>query len=210
MNLADEHIDFTKGKLEEKDCPRAPHQLLEGWLSAARKDCKDYNAMVISTVSASGRPSSRVVLLRNLDERGVVFFTNYESRKGEELLARPEACLNFFWPEHERQVRIEGAAERISEAESDAYFAARPRESQLGAWASRQSQEISDRRELEQRMEDLRKEYEGRDIPRPPHWGGFLVVPSCYEFWQGRAGRLHDRIVYKRTNGPWNMARLSP
>lgn len=211
MDLKNEHIDFTRGKLDISQCPEVPHTLLEQWLNDASKDCKDYNAMVISTVDGKGLPSSRVVLLRHLDHRGVTFFTNYESRKGRELLERTACCLNFFWPELERQVRVEGVAQKIDESESDAYFAARPRLSQLGAWASRQSQVIGDRKELEERMQALTEQYDGKDIPRPPHWGGFLVQANAYEFWQGRAGRLHDRVVYtKKERDQWHKHRLSP
>jgi pyridoxamine 5'-phosphate oxidase len=170
------------------------------------------NAMVVSTVSAEGRPSSRMVLLKGVDERGFVFYTNYESRKGAELSATGVAALLFPWHDLQRQVRVEGPVERVSAAESEAYFASRPRGSQLGAWASPQSQEVASREELDFRYADVEQRFgDDGEVSLPPFWGGFRVVPALVEFWQGRKGRLHDRLVYRRDgDGEWRTSRLAP
>lgn len=168
------------------------------------------NTMTLATASAEGRPSARMVLLKGFDHRGFVFYTNYESRKSRELSENPAAALVFYWSRLERQVRVEGRVERVAEDESDAYFASRPLESRLGAWASRQSEPLAARRELEERLAELEREHAGGDVPRPPHWGGWLVVPSAIEFWQGRPNRLHDRFRYTREGDGWNRARLYP
>ncbi|HVR42173.1 MAG TPA: pyridoxamine 5'-phosphate oxidase [Thermoanaerobaculia bacterium] len=166
--------------------------------------------MTLATVDAEGRPSARVVLLKTFDERGFAFFTNYLSRKARELEARPDAALCFWWPPLGRQVRIEGRAERVSAEESDVYFATRPRGSQIGAWASDQSATIPDRRVLETKAEELIRRFEGRAIPRPPHWGGFRVVPRSIEFWHNQDDRLHDRFLYTRNRDGWIVERLAP
>src|SRR4051812_31517986 len=167
--------------------------------------------MTLATVGAQGRPSARVVLLRKLDERGFCFFTNYESRKGQELAANPWAALLFWWGRLERQVRIEGEVERLSEAESDAYYHSRPLGSQLGAWASPQSQVIANRDFLEERLAGLESEYADHAPPRPPFWGGYRLVPTVFEFWQGGPHRLHDRLRYQlQTDGSWQIERLAP
>jgi pyridoxamine 5'-phosphate oxidase len=168
------------------------------------------NAMIVATAAANGRPSARTVLLKGYDERGFVFYTNYEGRKARELDANPACALLFYWGELERQVRIEGCASRISNEESDAYFASRPRGSRLGTWASEQSRLVEDRRVLEERVRDLEAEYEGRGVPRPPFWGGYRVAPDTIEFWQGRENRLHDRLVYSRVGDGWRIDRLQP
>ena len=169
------------------------------------------NAMNLATVSASGQPSSRIVLLRNFDKDGFVFFTNYESNKGRELFENHNAALNFFWPELHKQVRIEGKADKVVESDSEEYFNSRPRESQLGAWVSEQSRELKNRQELDQKFENLTRQFEGREVERPPHWGGFRIKPEMFEFWQGRPNRLHDRIQYLLlgTNN-WTIRRLYP
>jgi pyridoxamine 5'-phosphate oxidase len=168
--------------------------------------------MTLSTVSAEGRPSARVVLLKGVDAQGLVFYTNTRSRKGQEIAARPDVSLTFWWPELESQVRFEGRAIRVSDAEADAYFATRPRVSQLGAWASDQSAPLRSRAELEQRFADLEKRHEGKEIPRPPHWSGYRVAPLAIEFWWNRPGRLHDRELYTRASpqAPWTMTLLNP
>lgn len=171
---------------------------------------RDPNGMVLSTVSAEGRPSSRVVLLKDFDQRGFVFFTNYQSRKGRELIATRVASLLFWWAPLEKQVRIEGPVEQVPDAESDAYFQTRPRGSQLGAWASHQSAPLGSREELEARVAELDREYQGREIPRPPHWGGFRLAPQLIEFWTGRQSRLHERIVYTRAGDGWSKGLLNP
>jgi pyridoxamine 5'-phosphate oxidase len=169
------------------------------------------NAMTLATISPEGKPRARMVLLKDFDPRGFVLFTNYQSAKGQELIANPNAALVFWWGELQRQIRIEGTVEKISEEESDNYFFVRPWESRLGAWASNQSEVISGRDILEKRLTELKEEYAGREVPRPPHWGGFRLIPSLIEFWQGRPSRLHDRLCYYRQeDGSWQRQRLAP
>lgn len=183
-------------------------------LERARKTAAilEPTGMTLSTVDAGGRPSARIVLLKGADARGLVFYTNYMSRKGREILARPDVALTFWWPPLEAQVRFEGRAAPVAGAEADAYFASRSRVSQLGAWASHQSQPLESREELEARFAALEKQYHGRDVPRPPHWSGFRVVPILVEFWKNRIGRLHHRELYTRANpdAPWTMTLLNP
>lgn len=167
-------------------------------------------AMVLATVSAEGRPSARVVLLKGFDDRGFVFFTNLESRKGRELQANSFAALCFHWPPLEQQVRIEGRVASVTDAEADAYFASRPRGAQIGAWASRQSQALTTREELEARVRSFEAKFAGSEVPRPPFWSGFRVIPERMEFWQSRASRLHDRTVYTRQNNTWVIEKLYP
>jgi pyridoxamine 5'-phosphate oxidase len=166
-------------------------------------------AMSLATVSARLRPSARIVLLKGLDPRGFVFFTNYDSRKGKDLAVNPGAALTFLWKELERQVRIEGSVEKVSAKESETYYATRPLGSRIGAWASPQSEAIANRAWLEQRWEELGRQY-GENPPLPPNWGGYRVIPDYLEFWQGRRSRLHDRIVYTRAGDGWNIVRLAP
>ena len=167
--------------------------------------------MTLATVGADGRPSARIVLLKGFDAAGFVFHTNYDSRKGKEIVVNPHAALVFFWPELERQVRIEGEAERLPVADSDAYFQSRPLGSRLSAWASRQSEPVADRAVLERELEEIKQEFAGRDVPRPPFWGGLRLRPEAIEFWQGGANRLHDRLRYRRvTPSAWRIERLSP
>lgn len=167
-------------------------------------------AMALATVGDDGQPSVRIVLLKEVDERGFVFYTNFESRKGRELLAHPRAALCFHWQPLERQVRIEGRAEPVAPAEADAYFATRPRESQIGAWASRQSEPLTSDEELEARVREMEARFAGREVPRPPHWSGFRVVPARIEFWRNRAFRLHERILFEACDGAWRVTRLFP
>lgn len=168
------------------------------------------NAMTLATVSADGRPSARVVLLKEFDERGFVFYTNLESRKGRELAANPYAALCFHWMPLEQQVRVEGCIEKVSDAEADAYFATRPRGAQIGAWASKQSRTLATREELEARVKAVEEKYARREVPRPPFWSGFRVIPERLEFWQSRASRLHERTVYSKQGNKWIIETLYP
>jgi pyridoxamine 5'-phosphate oxidase len=198
--------------LTEDDLLPDPIALVRRWFADAQAaGVEQHDAMTLATVAPDGRPSARVVLLRGIDQRGFAFFTNYESRKGRELDANPYAALALLWSPLQRQVRISGRVERMSAEESDAYFATRPRGSQLGAWASRQSRPLPDRAELEARWAALDARYAGLAVPRPPHWGGYRVDPDEIELWQGRANRLHDRFRYVRTpEAGWTHERLAP
>lgn len=203
--------DYSRDVLNEAEVAPDPiHQFRRWFEDAVAADVLEPNAMTLATCTPDGRPSARIVLLRGYDERGFDFFSNYESRKGEELEANPAASLVFFWPGLERQVRVEGRAARLSEAESDAYFHSRPSGSRLGAWASPQSRVVPDRAFLEDRVREMERAYADGSIPRPPHWGGYRLVPDAVEFWQGRPSRLHDRIRYRRQEGLWLIERLAP
>lgn len=203
-------IQYDKGILAENHLHENPLKQFEIWMQEAiAAGVAEPNAMDLSTVS-EGRPSSRIVLLKGVDEKGFVFYTNYDSRKGKEMADSPFVCLNFFWTLQARQVRVEGRIEKVSPEESDGYFKTRPRDSQIGAWASAQSSVIKSREVLEENIKNLEKEYEGKDIPRPPHWGGYVVIPEHVEFWQGRPNRLHDRFLYEDTPTGWMVFRLSP
>ncbi len=212
-NLTNLRSDYTQGELIESEAGDDPIALLQSWLDLAiAAKLPEPNAMTLATATPQGRPSGRVVLLRQLDEQGLVFFTNYNSRKGQEISANPWVALTFWWGALEKQVRITGTIAKVTEAESLAYFQSRPRASQLGAWASDQSQVIPDRQFLEAKLQHLQQQYpEGMDIPKPKHWGGFRVTPMEMEFWQGRRSRLHDRLLFqKQTDNHWNRCRLAP
>ena len=198
--------------LTERDLLPDPIALVQRWFADAQASgIEQHDAMTLATATSDGRPSARAVLLKGIDQRGFAFFTNYDSRKGRELDANPHAALVLLWIPLQRQVRIGGRVERLSAEESDAYFATRPRGSQLGAWASQQSAPLSDRDELEARWAALDERYAGAVVPRPPHWGGYRLEPDEIEVWQGRANRLHDRFAYVRTSdGEWTRERLSP
>jgi pyridoxamine 5'-phosphate oxidase len=203
--------EYTRAGLRESEADPNPMEQFRGWFGEAlAADLHEPNAMTLATATPDGRPSARVVLLKGFDERGFVFYTNYEGRKSRELEANPRAALLFYWGELERQVRVEGRVWRVPDRESDAYFAGRPRGSQLGAWASEQSRPVRDRGALERRLRELEGEYEGREVPRPAFWGGYRVVPETMEFWQGRENRLHDRLRYRRAEGGWKIERLQP
>jgi pyridoxamine 5'-phosphate oxidase len=209
--LHNRRISYQRGELTAELVAADPFEQFRGWLEAAlhADGIVEPNAMSVATVGANGRPSARIVLLRQWDARGFVFYTNYESRKGGELSAHPHAALLFWWGALERQVRIEGAVERVLDVESDAYFASRPRGHRLSAWASQQSAVVPDRETLARAMAGADQRFPG-DVPRPPFWGGFRVVPDRFEFWQGRPNRVHDRIAYERAADGWTRARLSP
>ncbi|MGL6074431.1 MAG: pyridoxamine 5'-phosphate oxidase [Fimbriiglobus sp.] len=211
LGLADLRKNYMQGGLTEEDAGDDPMALFQKWfLNAAEAGLPEPNAMTLATATPDGRPSARVVLLKDLDSEGFVFFSNYNSRKGIELEENPFAALVFLWHELERQVRIEGFVEKVSPEISDAYFAQRPKLSRLGAWASAQSMVIPGRAYLEKQQAELMAQYPGETIPRPEAWGGYRVVPDVIEFWQGRPNRLHDRICFRDTEEGWVRERLSP
>lgn len=202
-------VDYTLGRLDD-EVPDDPYLLFEGWYADAVAALDEPNAMVLSTVSEDGQPSSRTVLLKGMSADGLDFYTNYTSRKGVELAAEPRCALLFPWYGLQRQVRVKGVAERLSREESEAYFATRPRDAQLGAWASPQSSEVPDRAYLDRLLDEAAARFEGTEVPCPEHWGGYRVRPVVYEFWQGRKGRMHDRMRYLHDEGCWHRARLAP
>jgi pyridoxamine 5'-phosphate oxidase len=211
MNIADLRKNYTQAGLLESDLIENPVEQFQLWFAqAVAADILEPNAMTLATVTATGRPSARIVLLKAVDDRGFVFYTNYNSQKGLELKQAPHAALVFLWADLERQVRIEGKVELVSEAEATSYFHSRPVSSQLGAWASDQSQVIADRSILEQQLAQLELAYHNQEIPKPPHWGGIRVIPEEIEFWQGRPSRLHDRLRYQLVAGKWQINRLAP
>jgi pyridoxamine 5'-phosphate oxidase len=210
-SVADLRKEYTRSGLSESDALPDPINQFRHWFDEAlAANLHEPNAMTLATATPDGRPSARIVLLKGYDGRGFVFYTNYEGRKARDLEANPNCALVFYWGELERQVRIEGRGVQVSDKESDAYFASRPRGSRLGAWVSEQSRPVEDRSKLEGRLKELDEEYEGREIPRPPFWGGYRVEPEGVEFWQGRENRLHDRLLYTRCAEEWVIERLQP
>ncbi|MDH4554258.1 pyridoxamine 5'-phosphate oxidase [Pseudomonas sp. BN417] len=213
QTLADMRRDYTRDGLSEEQAPAEPFSLFQSWFGDAVKTEQlpvEPNAMTLATVDAGGRPHCRVLLLKGLDDRGFTFFSNYDSAKGEQLAANPCAAMTFFWPALERQVRIEGRVERVTPAESDAYYQVRPLGSRLGAWASPQSRVIHDRSELESLLAKTEQRFLDQAPNCPPHWGGYRLLPERIEFWQGRPSRLHDRLNYRLLDGAWMRERLAP
>lgn len=210
MDIADLRQEYMRAGLAEANADADPFAQFERWFEdALAAELPLANAMTLATVSAEGAPDARVVLLKGVEAGGFVFYTNYDSRKGRQLAARAEACLVFLWSPLERQVRIEGRVEKVSARDSDAYFASRPLGARLSAWASAQSEPIIDRRSLERSLTNMKNKFKDQP-PRPPHWGGYRVIPVRIEFWQGRENRLHDRLLYRREQGAWKIERLAP
>ena len=211
ISIADLRRDYSQHQLSESDVDPDPIRQFEKWFhETIEAELPEPNAMSLATVDAGGKPSLRIVLLKDVDERGFTFYTNYQSRKGEQLLQNPHAALTFHWVELERQVRIEGIVERVDEADSEAYFNVRPLKSRLGAIASAQSRPIASREALEQQFADAERQF-GETPPRPAHWGGYRLKPTWIEFWQGRRSRLHDRVAYTLgSDGQWKRERLQP
>lgn len=211
MNLAELRINYQKGELLESSVDKNPFEQFKKWFSEAKaSQVPEPNAMHLSTIGENGMPNGRIVLLKNVSE-GFSFYTNYQSNKGESLNKHPQACITFFWAELERQIRIEGITKKVDSATAEIYFKNRPRASQIGAWVSEQSSRIESRDILEVTFKELEAKYEGQEIPKPPHWGGFELIPSYFEFWQGRTSRLHDRVIYDLTEGGiWKIGRLAP
>jgi pyridoxamine 5'-phosphate oxidase len=210
-SLARLRDEYRRASLDLTDVDPDPFLQFARWFDeAVAAGLPQANAMTLATVAADGRPSARIVLLKGVDALGLSFYTNYHSRKAGELATEARAALLFYWADLERQVRIEGVVDKTPESESDAYFATRPRGSQVGAWASPQSEVIRDRAWLEARIAEIEARFNAAEVARPPHWGGYRLSPSRFEFWQGRPSRLHDRIVYQRDDSRWSLARLAP
>ena len=211
MSIAHLRREYARARLDERDVDPDPLVQFRKWFDDARRaELPEPNAMTLATATPGGVPSARMVLLKAADERGFTFFTDYRSRKGQELEANPHAALVFFWGELERQVRIAGTVSRVSREETEAYFRTRPRESRLGAWSSHQSTVLAGRETLEARVREVSARHPGDEVPTPPYWGGYLLKADALEFWQGRESRLHDRVRYQREAGGWRIERLSP
>lgn len=211
-DLSDYRKSYEYSELTREQSEANPFDQFKKWFEEVEKTngVDEVNAMTISTIGLDGFPKSRVVLLKSYDKEGFVFFTNYESEKGKALAANPNICISFFWPNLERQVIIKGTAERVSEKTSTDYFQSRPEGSRLGAWVSPQSEIIPNREFLEKRQQEFEAEFKDQQIPKPPHWGGYRVVPVSFEFWQGRPNRLHDRLLYSISETSWECNRLAP
>ena len=210
-NLHKMRQEYMSGNLNEELMPQGPMQMFKMWFSEAiETGLTEPNAMTVATASLDGKPSARVVLLKEVNNMGFVFFTNYLSRKGREITVNPEVALVFDWHDMERQVRVEGRAEKLPVEDSDAYFNSRPEDAKIGAWASPQSKIVKNRDELEKLEDEIMEQFEDMEVHRPSHWGGYLIRPSVIEFWQGRPNRMHDRIIYYNTEEGWSMHRLAP
>lgn len=212
MSLESSRQQYDGGELDVANVDRDPIAQLQAWIDAAyaTPGVIEANAMCVATVDADGQPSARMVLLRGLDARGLIFYTSYDSRKGHEISANAHVAVTFYWPILHRQVRVQGTVSKLSEDESDSYFDSRPRGHQLGAWASEQSEPVDSRATLTERMEHFEQRFEGEPVPRPHSWGGYLIAPVQFEFWQGRDNRMHDRIEYERLARTWTTRRLQP
>ncbi len=210
-DLSDLRYDYNKDTLKRSEIPLNPFALFDGWFSKAEKEhVGEANAMVLSTVSSKGRPSSRMVLLKSYDEEGLVFYTNYNSLKGQHISGNNSVCVLFYWHDLQRQIRIEGIVQRISSLDSDTYFANRPRQSMISAVISPQSRKIPDREYLDKLVKEFKEDNKSSDVKRPPEWGGYRIIPVKFEFWQGRKNRLHDRIEYIQQRHQWHTRRLAP
>jgi pyridoxamine 5'-phosphate oxidase len=210
-SIADIRTDYRMKSLLEADAATDPFaQFGLWWLEAVESKIEEVNAMTLATANAEGFPSARIVLLKGYDRNGFVFFTNYNSQKGQDIAANPKACLLFFWKELERQVRIDGIIEKISAKDSEEYFQSRPVGSRIGAWCSPQSSVIADRSVIENNVEHYSNKFNAQEVPRPDHWGGYIVKPTAIEFWQGRSSRLHDRLRYSKIAEAWKIERLAP
>lgn len=211
-SIADMRKEYTQRSLDVRDVAHDPIKQFTQWFEEAQNaQVPEPNAMHLSTVSAEGKPSGRIVLLKGIENRQFLFYSNYQSRKGKEIDQSPFVALTFFWAELERQVRIEGTTSQLDEQTSTEYFHSRPRASQIGAWTSPQSEPIEDRSILDERKESFDQKFEDQEVPKPPHWGGYAITPTVIEFWQGRPSRLHDRILYQKTpDGSWQIQRLAP
>jgi pyridoxamine 5'-phosphate oxidase len=211
LELRDDHSDFYKGSLDDRIKSSEPMLLFQKWYKEAyEKNCSEPHKMVVSTVDKNGFPSSRIVYMKELLEEGLIFYTNFQSKKGRDIAENPNVSVLFYWDCLERQVRIQGKAVIAPNEISDDYFSSRPRGSQIGAWASRQSEAIESREELDKAYLEIEKRFEGQTIPRPDFWGGYLIQPEYIEFWQGRPSRLHDRICFRKQGNSWNVTRINP
>ena len=211
LNIADIRRNYTKEGLVDNKLPENPIELFTQWVEEAiNSKALEPNAMALATVSPAGLPNVRMVLLKGIEDGSIRFYTNYNSRKGDDLTSKPVASCTFWWAELERQVRLSGPVERIMDAESESYFQSRPKEHQIGAWVSNQSSPVESREVLEEKFAEAKNRFKGRDIPKPEDWGGYDIHIQEIEFWQGRPGRLHDRIAYKKVNGAWQYQRLQP